>query len=103
MIKTMPMQPDLFVWSALLGACRNHGNTDLAAELEPENTGNGLLPSSLYVNGGSWEKCCKKEEDDKEEEADKVSRQQLGKYCLIIKPDLDIYIILFFFLSSLLL
>ncbi|EOA15013.1 hypothetical protein CARUB_v10028363mg [Capsella rubella] len=62
MIKAMQMEPDLFVWGALLGACRNHGNVELAriaakhlAELEPENSGNGLLLSSLYANAGSWE------------------------------------------------
>lgn len=62
MIKAMPMEADLFVWGALLGACRNHGNMELAriaaerlAELEPENSGNGLLLSSLYANAGSWE------------------------------------------------
>ncbi|ESQ42393.1 hypothetical protein EUTSA_v10013206mg [Eutrema salsugineum] len=62
MIKAMPMEPDLFAWGALLGACRNHGNMELAkiaaerlAELEPENSGNGLLLSSLYANAGSWE------------------------------------------------
>ncbi|CAA7032189.1 unnamed protein product [Microthlaspi erraticum] len=62
MIKAMPMEADLFVWGALLGACRNHGNMELArtaaerlAEIEPENSGNGLLLSSLYANAGSWE------------------------------------------------
>ncbi|KAH0860063.1 hypothetical protein HID58_088324 [Brassica napus] len=61
MIRAMLMEPDLFVWGALLGACRNHGNIELAriaaerlAELEPENSGNRLLLSSLYANAGSW-------------------------------------------------
>ncbi|KAF3501541.1 hypothetical protein F2Q69_00044200 [Brassica cretica] len=61
MISAMLMEPDLFVWGALLGACRNHGNIELAriaaerlAELEPENSGNRLLLSSLYANAGSW-------------------------------------------------
>ncbi|KAJ0266712.1 Pentatricopeptide repeat-containing protein [Hirschfeldia incana] len=61
MIRAMPMEPDLFVWGALLGACRNHGNIELGriaaerlAELEPENSGNRLLLSSLYANAGSW-------------------------------------------------
>ncbi|BFG34083.1 hypothetical protein CerSpe_203570 [Prunus speciosa] len=61
MIKAMPMEPDLFVWGALLGACRNYGNIDLAevaakhlSELEPESAGNNLLLSSLYADSGSW-------------------------------------------------
>ncbi|XP_010541408.1 PREDICTED: pentatricopeptide repeat-containing protein At5g59600 [Tarenaya hassleriana] len=62
MIKAMPMEPDLFVWGALLGACRNHQNIELAqiaakhlAELEPASLGNGLLLSSVYAGFGSWE------------------------------------------------
>ncbi|PON75597.1 Tetratricopeptide-like helical domain containing protein [Parasponia andersonii] len=61
MIKAMPIKPDLFVWGALLGACRNHGNIDMAEiaathlrELEPEGAGNKLLLSNLYADAGSW-------------------------------------------------
>lgn len=60
-IKAMPMEPDLFVWGALLGACRNHGNLELAevaakhlSQLEPESASNSLLLSSLHANAGSW-------------------------------------------------
>ncbi|KDP42221.1 hypothetical protein JCGZ_02951 [Jatropha curcas] len=61
-IKTMPIEPDLFVWGALLGACRHHGDIELAeiaakhlAELEPDNAGNDMLLSNLYADAGSWE------------------------------------------------
>ncbi|CAN1282746.1 Pentatricopeptide repeat-containing protein At5g59600 [Linum perenne] len=61
LIKTIPMKPDLFVWGALLGACRKHGNVELGdiaakhlAELEPRNTGNNILLSSLHAEAGSW-------------------------------------------------
>ncbi|OVA17816.1 Pentatricopeptide repeat [Macleaya cordata] len=60
-IKAMPIRPDFFVWGALLGACRNHGNIELAEiaakqlfELEPENAGSCLLLSNLYADAGSW-------------------------------------------------
>ncbi|KAK7312457.1 hypothetical protein VNO77_36331 [Canavalia gladiata] len=63
MIKTMPVKPDLFVWGALLAACRNHGHVELAevaamhlAELEPESAANRLLLSSLYAEAGKWGK-----------------------------------------------
>ncbi|XP_061368487.1 pentatricopeptide repeat-containing protein At5g59600-like [Gastrolobium bilobum] len=63
MIKTMPVEPDLFVWGALLAACRNHGHVELAEvaakhllELEPESAGNRLLLSSLYADAGKWGK-----------------------------------------------
>ncbi|KAJ8769248.1 hypothetical protein K2173_001838 [Erythroxylum novogranatense] len=62
MIKMMPLEPDLFVWGALLGACRSHGDIGLAeiaarqlAELEPKNAGNKMLMSQLYAGAGSWE------------------------------------------------
>lgn len=61
MIKAMPIEPDLFVWGALLGACRNHGNIDLAEvaakhllELEPGSAGNNLLLSNLHAHAGNW-------------------------------------------------
>ncbi|XP_065878666.1 pentatricopeptide repeat-containing protein At5g59600-like [Euphorbia lathyris] len=61
-IKTMPMKPDRFAWGALLGACRIHGDIELAeiaarnlAELEPGNAGNNMLLSNLYAHTGSWE------------------------------------------------
>ncbi|XVE79545.1 hypothetical protein DITRI_Ditri14bG0067300 [Diplodiscus trichospermus] len=60
-IKTMPIEPDLFVWGALLGACRTHGNIDLAElaakhlrELEPGSMGNSLLLANLYADAGRW-------------------------------------------------
>ncbi|KAK7404545.1 hypothetical protein VNO78_05497 [Psophocarpus tetragonolobus] len=63
MIKTMPIEPDLFVWGALLAACRNHEHVELAEvaamhlmELEPENAANRLLLSSLYADAGKWGK-----------------------------------------------
>ncbi|KAJ7947616.1 Pentatricopeptide repeat-containing protein [Quillaja saponaria] len=61
-IKSMPIEPDLFVWGALLAASRNHGHVDFAEiaskhllELEPESAGNRLLLSSLYADAGKWE------------------------------------------------
>lgn len=66
LIKTMPIEPDLFVWGALLGACRKHGNIELAEiaakhlrELEPDSRGSGLLLSSLYADAGSWEEAAR--------------------------------------------
>ncbi|KAH7838341.1 hypothetical protein Vadar_025170 [Vaccinium darrowii] len=61
LVKMMPAEPDLFVWGALLGACRQHGNVDLAEiaakhlrELEPDSPGSSLLLSNLYVDAGRW-------------------------------------------------
>lgn len=63
MIESMPVEPDLFVWGALLAACRNHGHVELAEvaamhlmKLEPESAANRLLLSSLYADAGKWGK-----------------------------------------------
>ncbi|MED6217248.1 hypothetical protein PIB30_016063 [Stylosanthes scabra] len=63
MIKAMPIEPDLFVWGALLAACRNHGHVELAEvaakhllEVEPESVGNRLLLSGVYADVGKWAK-----------------------------------------------
>ncbi|KAG9458068.1 hypothetical protein H6P81_002576 [Aristolochia fimbriata] len=56
-IKTMPVEPDAFVWGALLGACRHHGNIELAElsashlfELEPKSVGSHAVLSSMLMN-----------------------------------------------------
>lgn len=56
-IKTMPIEPDLFVWGAFLGACRLHGRVDMAEiavkkleKLEPGSAGSSVLLFSLYMD-----------------------------------------------------
>lgn len=53
-IQRMPVAPDLFVWGALLGACKKHGDVDLAeravkelARLEPQSAGSSVLLLNL--------------------------------------------------------
>ena len=50
------------IWSALLGACRNHGDMDLVKlaadkyfELDPENAGTYVVLSNAYATFGFWE------------------------------------------------
>ncbi|KAH9306155.1 hypothetical protein KI387_010559, partial [Taxus chinensis] len=61
-LNKMPIEPDAIVWSALLGACRIHGNIELgirAAEsllkLEPQNAGIHVLLSNMYASAGRWD------------------------------------------------
>ncbi|KAI3507707.1 hypothetical protein L1887_22698 [Cichorium endivia] len=61
LIEKMGIEPDLFVWGALLGACKLHGDVGLAevaarrvAELEPESAGSSLVLSNMYADGGNW-------------------------------------------------
>ncbi|KAJ6826803.1 BTB/POZ domain-containing proteinisoform X1 [Iris pallida] len=62
LIEEMPVKPDSFVWGALLGACRKHGNVDLAElassrllELEPESCGSFVTLSNVLMDVGRWE------------------------------------------------
>lgn len=62
LIRTMPMAPHGGVWGALLGACRIHGNPDIAEiaashlfELEPNGIGNYILLSNIYASSGKWD------------------------------------------------
>lgn len=59
LIKGMPMEPDSFVWGALLGACQRHGNVELAKtaalhlfEIEPESAGSCVILSSMHLDCG---------------------------------------------------
>ncbi|KAK9100588.1 hypothetical protein Scep_024018 [Stephania cephalantha] len=61
LINSMPLEPHGGVWGALLGACRIHGNSDIAElaanhlfKLEPNSIGNYLLLSNIYALVGRW-------------------------------------------------
>lgn len=61
-INRMPEKPDKCVWGAVLSASRAHQNVCigvLAAEnlvqLEPNNAGNYVTLSNMYVRAGRWE------------------------------------------------
>lgn len=59
-IKKLPIQPDAAVWRTLLGACRNHGNLELAElassrllKLEPNDSAAYVFLSNTYAAVGS--------------------------------------------------
>ncbi|XP_058113989.1 putative pentatricopeptide repeat-containing protein At3g25970 [Magnolia sinica] len=61
LIESMPFKPDAMVWKTLLGACRNHGNIEMAIEiarlllvLEPEEHSTYVLLSNMYAGFGRW-------------------------------------------------
>ncbi|KAL6124664.1 hypothetical protein ACLB2K_077176 [Fragaria x ananassa] len=60
-VNTMPIEPDAFVWGALLGACRIHGKVELAEavmekllKVEPERDGAYVLMSNIYSSANKW-------------------------------------------------
>ncbi|XP_020210320.1 pentatricopeptide repeat-containing protein At1g08070, chloroplastic [Cajanus cajan] len=66
LIEAMNVEKDERLWSALLGACRIHGNMELAEkaansllELQPQNPGHYVLLSNIYAKAGKWEKVAK--------------------------------------------
>ncbi|KAK4399494.1 Pentatricopeptide repeat-containing protein [Sesamum angolense] len=59
-IETMPFTPDAGIWGTLLGACRIHGNVELAEvaserlfQLDPQNSGYYVLLSNLHADSGT--------------------------------------------------
>ncbi|KAK8645342.1 hypothetical protein V6N13_119177 [Hibiscus sabdariffa] len=61
LIRRMPMEPDSVVWSALLGSCRKHGETQLAKiavsklkQMEPEKSLGYVQMSNIYSSGGRF-------------------------------------------------
>jgi pentatricopeptide repeat protein len=61
LIDSMPFEPDAMVWMTLLGACRIHGNMELASEVashllvaEPRQHSTYILLSSMYSGLEMW-------------------------------------------------
>ncbi|PIA27670.1 hypothetical protein AQUCO_07600081v1 [Aquilegia coerulea] len=83
-IKKMPVRPDAGVWGALLGACRIHGNLDLAElvaehlfELDPQTVTYYVLMSNMYAEAGRWEDVAKLRKLMEQKELKKISGQSL--------------------------
>jgi hypothetical protein len=58
----MSCEASASVWTALLGACRIHGNMDMGEcvakqvlEVDPENAGVYVLLSNIYAAAGKWD------------------------------------------------
>ncbi|CAL5040238.1 unnamed protein product [Urochloa decumbens] len=66
LVKSMTVAPHGAVWGALLGACRIHGNAEVAKvaaehlfKLEPEGIGNYVLLSNTLAAAGEWDEVSK--------------------------------------------
>ncbi|KAM0932677.1 putative tetratricopeptide-like helical domain superfamily [Dioscorea sansibarensis] len=65
-ISDMEVEPNVVIWGTLLSACRVHSNVELAKSsmekllvLEPDNSANYVLLSSIYADAGRWEEARK--------------------------------------------
>lgn len=61
LIQKMPIEPTASAWGALLGACRVYKNVELGRiaadrlfEIEPDNAGNYVLLSNIFVSAQLW-------------------------------------------------
>nr|DAD21798.1 TPA_asm: hypothetical protein HUJ06_023261 [Nelumbo nucifera] len=61
-ILNMPIEPDDVIWKALLGACKMHGNVEIAKrvakylmEMVPHDSGSYVALSNMYASLGNWE------------------------------------------------
>ncbi|KAM0990036.1 hypothetical protein ACFX13_008712 [Malus domestica] len=66
LVESTAVEKDEGLWGAFLGACRIHGNVDLAKkvvnsllELQPENAGHYVLLSNIYAREGRWKEMSK--------------------------------------------
>ncbi|GLU07374.1 hypothetical protein SLE2022_243350 [Rubroshorea leprosula] len=61
LVRSMPMEPDVLVWGALLSGSRMHGNIETCEaalkkliELDPKNSSAYVLLSNVYAKMGRW-------------------------------------------------
>ncbi|XVF12390.1 hypothetical protein REPUB_Repub08aG0113700 [Reevesia pubescens] len=62
LVRRMPMEPDVFVWGALLGGCQIHGNTELGErvaqyliDMEPMNHAFYINLCDIYAKAGRFD------------------------------------------------
>ncbi|RWW17358.1 hypothetical protein GW17_00018716 [Ensete ventricosum] len=79
LIKSMPFKPDAGIWGTVLGACRIHGNVEIAElaskhlfDLDPENSGYYVLLSNIHAVAGRWKGVLKARSLMKERRVQKV-------------------------------
>ncbi|CAA6660811.1 unnamed protein product [Spirodela intermedia] len=81
-INGMPMAPNSIVWGSLLGACRLHGDQEMAEmaaerllELEPRDSAAYVLLADLYASAADGSRCGGEGEDPGEERDPRIRRR----------------------------
>ncbi|XVE78872.1 hypothetical protein DITRI_Ditri14bG0013100 [Diplodiscus trichospermus] len=91
-ISNMPIEPDAFVWGALLGACSIHGKVELGESvmkklvaIEPVRDGAYILMSNIYSSANRWKDALKLRKAMKERKVKKTPG------CSLIEVDGVVY------------
>uniref|UniRef100_A0A7N0TDW4 Pentatricopeptide repeat-containing protein n=1 Tax=Kalanchoe fedtschenkoi TaxID=63787 RepID=A0A7N0TDW4_KALFE len=78
-IQKMPIEPDAFVWGALLGACSIHGRVvqgkwvlEKLIEIEPGKDGAYILMSNIYSSASRWKDALKLRKSMKDQKLKKA-------------------------------
>lgn len=79
LIRGMVWKPDVMIWGALLSACKECGNIEVAErvvkeirDLDPKNHGVYVILSNMYAEAGRWEDVMKRRKGMKEESLKKT-------------------------------
>lgn len=83
-IDNMPIEADVSVWGALLGACRIHGNLELAElvadrlyKLNPQSVSFHILMINIYAEAGRWKDVARLRKLMEEKELKKIPGHSL--------------------------
>jgi len=94
-IRRMPIEPNLAVWGALLGACRIHGNIQLGGrvaeqllQLKAQDNATYVLLSNIYAALGRWDGVAKVRKLIK----DKGLKKQAGCSWIEVKNCLHVFV-----------
>jgi hypothetical protein len=96
MVMKMPWKPNVAPWMALLGACRIHGNVEMAEgiakrilEMELENAAGYVLLSNIYAAAGNRHLC---ENVERQRMARGVKRQP-GRTWIEVNNEVDTFVV----------
>ncbi|CAK9225565.1 unnamed protein product [Sphagnum troendelagicum] len=96
MVMAMPCKPHVATWMTLLGACRIHGNVEMAErvakrilDMEPENAAGYVLLSNIYAAVGNRHLCEKVEHQRKE----KGAKNQPGRTWIEVNNEVHTFVV----------
>ncbi|CAK9269740.1 unnamed protein product [Sphagnum jensenii] len=96
MVKAMPCKPQVAALMALLGACRIHGNMEMAErvakqilEMEPENATGYVLLSNIYAAAGNRHLCENVERQRKE----KGAKKEPGRTWIEVNNEVHMFVV----------